>query len=278
MTGVSGEGSSMPKSLLTTALTLSLLACAGAAAAQQASPVSGQVGLEYMRSNMETAGTNLDVDFITLEGAIAYGSGHFGGSLDGAITQDQLTPGREEMAYTGTLHLNLRGAIGQVDGLVGVFGGADNSDNLQVHGGGLEAQANVSDWMILNAQLGFGRTNDLVGATSKLWATRFDARYYPMEDLKLQASYGYQEAKDIFGKHHSWIAGVEAEYILPNTPFSLVAGYNRYEISQLDTISNVWRIGGRYTFGVPTLHQRDASGASLGTVSRLFSLDLLRGQ
>jgi hypothetical protein len=59
-----------------------------------------------------------------------------------------------------------------VDGLVGVFGGADNSDNLQVHGGGLEAQANISDWMILNGQLGFGRTNDLVGATSKLWATR----------------------------------------------------------------------------------------------------------
>jgi hypothetical protein len=28
-----------------------------------------------MRSNMETAGTNLDVDFISLEGAIAFGSG-----------------------------------------------------------------------------------------------------------------------------------------------------------------------------------------------------------
>jgi hypothetical protein len=274
MAGASGEGSSMRKPLLTAALALSALAFAGAAAAQQQSPVTGQVGLEYMRSNMETAGTNLDVDFISLEGALAFGTEHIGGSVDGAITQNQLTPGDEEMAYTGTLHVNLRNELG----MIGLFGGADNSDRLQVHGGGLEAQANISDWMILYGQVGWGRTNDLDGATSKLWAGRVDARFYPTEDLKLQASYDYGEAKDIFGKHHSWLAGVEAEYIIPNTPFSLIAGYNRYEISQLDTISNVWRIGGRYTFGVPTLHQRDASGASLGTVSRLFSLDLLRGQ
>lgn len=265
----------MAKPLLTTAILLGALACAGTASAQRPSAVTGQVGLEYMRSNAETAGVNLDTDFIGLEGALRWNSDFIGGSADMAITQDQLTPGREEMSYAGTLHVNAR--LNDW-GLIGAFAGVDNGEAIQVVGGGIEGQANISDWMILYGQLGFGRTDDLVGVTSKLWAGRIEARYFPMEDLKLQASYGYQSAKDSFGRHKAWLAGVEAEYLIPNTPFSLLAGYNRYEVSDLDTISNVWKIGGRYTFGAATLRDRDQSGASLGTASRLFSLDLLRGQ
>ena len=108
----------MPKPLPTAALALSALACATAAAAQRPSAVTGQVGLGYMRQDMETGPVNLDTDFISLEGALAFGLDHIGGAVDGSATQVQLTPGQEETAWAGTLHVNVRNDLG----LIGAFG------------------------------------------------------------------------------------------------------------------------------------------------------------
>lgn len=235
-------------------------------------PVVGQLGASYTRAGTEIGGANLDVDFIALEGALRFGSEHIGGSVDAGFTQSQLVPGKEENAFAGTLHVNGR----TEDGLVGAFAGIDSSNNLAVWGAGVEGQVNLGDSLIVYGQVGFGQTKDFDIDTTDLWAARIDLRYYVTEDLKLQVSGGYQHSKDRFFKANAWIGGIEAEYMIPSTPFSVVTGYRRYEIDDLETISNIFHIGGRYTFGATTLHDRDRAGASLGTVNKLFNLDLLR--
>lgn len=262
----------MIRSLLLALAATSTFGVAQAAAQLSEPQLRGHIGVGYMRAGTEVAGADLDTDFYSLEGALRFGADHVGGQVDGGMTYSELVPGFEETAWSGTLHINGRF---EDTALLGAFAGVDNSHNLSVWGAGLEGQLNIGPSLILYAQGGYGRTNDLTGIDTDLWAARGEIRYFVTDDLKVLVAGGYQKAKDRFLRTDAWIGTVEGEYQLPHTPFSILASYSRYEINDLSTISNIFRVGGRYTFG-GTLRERDRSGAGLGTVQRLFSLDYVR--
>lgn len=245
---------------------LLVLAAAPAANAQSA----GFVGAGYSRVDQDFLGVDLNGDFYALEGAIRLGTPTLGGSIDGAIVHSR-TEGYNQTAKMLTGHLNTRfGAV-----LVGGFAGMDDSSDLSLWGAGVETLIDFNDMAALYVQAGYGETNDLGFRNAQLHAARGDLRIYPIADLRLQLSAGYQEAKLMAGiKTDATLFGVEAEYRIPRTPVSLRAGYDKYKVDDLAFDADIFRVGARYTFG-GTLRERDRAGASLGSVNRLFALDNL---
>jgi hypothetical protein len=257
------------------ACAVALLGFAPEALAQATGPaantLSGHVGVQYDRGDYDQYGFDEKTDFYTLEGALRFGADVIGGSVDGRVTYSN-TEGYHQTAIAGTAHVNAR--LGE--GLVGAFAGGDRSDDLKIWGVGLEAQANLGDNLILYTQLGYGQTKDLFINKADVWAARADIRLFPTDNLKLQASGGYQRLNDAFYKSDAWMAGVEGEYQIPKTGLSLVAGYDHWRVDDLDLSGDIFRIGARYAFGATSLRQRERSGESLGTVQRLFSIDQFR--
>jgi opacity protein-like surface antigen len=250
----------MKKSLLVAAAaTVALMASAAQA------QVAGHVGVNYARTNVDVAGPNPDLDSYQLESAVAFNLGQFGAVIDGAVTDvggdvDDLV----DYAFTG--HLN-----GKVGGaLVGGFGGVFATKNLTVWSAGVEGQAALAPNVTLYGQAGYGNSDDLDGAN--LWALRGEVRYFVNDNVKLQGQAGWNKVDtDHLGSYDTWTVGVEGEYQFAGTPWSVLAGYDYSDSSDLDVKTSTFRVGGRYTFGGATLKARDASGADLGSVRKLFT-------
>jgi hypothetical protein len=235
---------------------------------------TGHVGVQFMRADEKVPATgDYDVDFYTLEGALRTGSAVIGGSVDGRLTYSD-DGGYNQTAFAGTAHVNTR--FGGDFALLGAFGGVDRSEDAKIWGAGLEAQANVAQNLILYAQGGYGETRSLYPLLAQVWATRGDVRLFPTDNIKLQASASYQWISVGPLKTHSWMAGVEGEYQIPNTNLSLIAAYDRYRIGVVGNTADIGRIGARYTFGAGSLRQRERTGEDLGTVQRLFNLEQWR--
>ncbi|HEY0650283.1 outer membrane beta-barrel protein [Phenylobacterium sp.] len=252
----------MKKNLFAAAAVVAFLGSAVAASAQTV----GHVGANYGRTDLDAAGLDADLDTYQLEGAVRFDAGKLGAQVDGAITNYD----GDDTSAGATLHLNTK--VG--NGLVGGFAGAETSDDITVWGVGLEGQANINGQTSLYGQAGYGNVDDLFDAD--IWAVRGEVRYFATENFRLTGSLGYATL-DASGVSNvdTWNAGVEAEYQFADTPFSVVAGYDHADSDDLSANADTVRIGFRYTFG-GTLKDRDQSGASLGSASKLFGAGLIR--
>ena len=105
-----------------------------------------------------------------------------------------------------------------------------------------------------------------------IWAVRGEVRHFVTDNFRLTGSLGYATV-DVGPNIDTWNAGVEAEYQFAETPFSVVAGYEHADSDDINSNADTFRIGFRYTFG-GTLKDRDQSGASLGSASKLFGAGL----
>lgn len=253
----------MKISLLATAAATAFALVASSAQAQVVT--AGHVGVNYARTNLDVPGPNPDLDNYQLEGAVQFNLGSLNALVDGAVT-DVGGDVKDQVDYAFTGHVN--GKLGTA--LVGGFGGVYTTTNLNIWSLGVEGQVPVTDQISLYGQAGWGTSNDLDDAN--LWAVRGEARYFPQDNIKLQGQAGWNTVDtDHLGSYDTWTVGVEGEYQFAGTPWSVLAGYDYADNSDLDVKANTFRVGGRYTFGGQTLKQRDASGADLGSVRKLFT-------
>lgn len=249
---------------------MSLFATAAAAVALVASAAQAQVidggylGANFAATTLDVPGKNPDIESYQAEGAALFDLGEYSALIDGAVT---VVGGdvEDEADYAFTAHLNRK--LGNA--LVGGFGGFYATDGLNVWGLGIEGQAALTDAVTLYGQAGYGNT-DKIGDVD-LWAARGELRYFVNENLKLQASASYQNVDGGAADTDLWGLGVAGEYQFAGTPWSVLAGYDYGDSDDLDVQSHTFRIGGRYTFGGATLKARDAAGADLGSVRRLFT-------
>ena len=188
--------------------------------------------------------------------------GSLGAQVDGAITNYD----GDDTSFGATGHLNTK--VGE--GLVGGFAGVEASDDITVWGVGVEGQANIDGKTSLYGQAGYGNVDDAFDAD--IWAVRGEVRYFVADNFRLKGQVGYATV-DVGPNIDTWNAGVEAEYQFSETPFSVWAGYDHADLDDIDTNSDTVRIGVRYTFG-GSLKDRDQSGASLGSITKLFGAGL----
>ena len=87
------------------------------------------------------------------------------------------------------------------------------------------------------------------------------ARFFPTENIRLQANVGYASVDFNPGNDTAWSAGVGAEYQFDAFPVSIGANYNHVEFNDADVSANVWGVTLRYNWG-GTLRERDRNGAS----------------
>lgn len=228
----------------------------GSAVAAQAQTI-GHVGANYGRADLDSPIGDVDLDSWQLEGAVRFDLGSLGAQLDGAVTDSD----DSDAAFGATAHLNTR----MGEGLVGGFVGVEDADGFTVWGVGVEGQANIGPATSLYGQAGYGNADDL---DADIWAVRGEVRHFVTENLRLTGSLGYATV-DVGPNLDTWSAGVEAEYQFAETPFSVVVGWDHFDSEDIDSNADTLRVGVRYTFG-GTLKDRDRSGASLGSMSRLF--------
>lgn len=248
----------MKKNLFVAAAAVAFLGSAVAANAQTV----GHIGANYGRTDLDVAGLNADVDTWQVEGAVRFDAGKLGAQIDGAITNYD----GDDTSFATTGHVNTK--VG--NGLIGAFAGVETSDDITVWGLGVEGQANLSAATSLYGQAGYGNVDELFDAD--IWAVRGEVRHFVTDNLRLTGSVGYATI-DTVANIDTWNAGVEAEYQFADTPFSVVAGYDHFDSDDARSNADTFRVGFRYTFG-GTLKDRDQSGASLGSASKLFGAGL----
>jgi len=243
------------------ALTLGL---AGHAAAQTAAP-AGHVGLDYSRSNLEAGPYEADADAWRLDGSFAFPtSGPMNLAVDAAISNfDSNDLGGDATVVGGTGHLDYR--MGDTN-LLGVFVGGEHNSDVNLFGGGIEGQ-NTSSMAGVAVQIGYGRADDLDGAD--FWAGRIEGRLYPTDNVRLSLNAGETQLKGDGGDTSLYNIGATAEYQFSSMPISVWGGYERGEWNDADLSADTWRLGVRYNFG-GSLRERDAAGASMGSMSELF--------
>lgn len=241
--------------------TVASVALFGAASAQ--AQVVGHVGANYAHSDTDVAGFDFDGDAFQLEGAAAFKVGGLGAQVDGSFTDGE----DMDSVWSATGHLN--GNFGGA--LVGGFAGFTTTDGDTLWGLGAEAQGDLAASTVLYGQVGYGQTDDDLGDLD-LWAVRGELRHYFADNIRLSGSVGYTniDADGFSGSADLWNFGVEGEYQFAGTPFSLFAGYVHTDADDLDLNADTFQIGARYTFGGATLRGRDAAGAMLGGVGKLF--------
>lgn len=251
----------MNKNLFAATAAVAFLASAVAANAQTV----GHVGANYSRTDFDVAGLDADADVYQLEGAVRFDAGPLGAQIDAAVTNYD----GDDTSFGATGHLNTKFG----GGLVGGFAGVETSDDITFWGVGLDGQANLGPATSLYGQAGYGTSDDLGDAD--FWAVRGEIRHFVRDNFRLQGSLGYTRIEVTGPDADAWTAGVEAEYQFAETPFSVVAGYDHFDSNDISVNADTLRIGVRYTFG-GTLKDRDQSGASLGSMSRLFGTGLVR--
>jgi len=232
----------------------------GASAAQ--AQVVGHAGVSAATTDVVVPGNNPDYQTYQAEGAAKFDLGQAGALLDGSVSV--FDGDVDDVEYSATAHVN--GKFGNA--LLGGFGGVSAADDLTIWGLGVEGQAAVTDQVTLYGQAGWG---DIKNAGGDLWALRGEARYFATENFKLQGQAGYLKYDTNFGDVDGWTVGAEAEYQFAGTPWSVLAGYDYADVNDAPIKSHTFKLGARYTFGAQSLKARDAAGADLGSVRKLFT-------
>jgi len=244
----------MRKLLIASASAVVLFSAAGA----QAQTV-GHIGANYSHVDADVAGFDAKNDVFEAEGAVAFDAGSAGIALDGSVADSD----DFDAVWTATGHANVKYGAARIGG----FAGVQTTDGDTLWAVGAEGQTDLAPSTVLYGQGGYGQIDDL---DVDLWGVRGELRQYVGANIKLTGSLGYVNAD--FGpfKIDGWNAGIEGEYQFKNTPFSVFGGWAHADSNDLDANTDTLQVGVRFTFGGATLRSRDAAGASLSGVNKLF--------
>ncbi|MBS0385030.1 MAG: hypothetical protein JSS00_06750, partial [Proteobacteria bacterium] len=169
-----------------------------AAAPGVASAASGYVGLSYSNTDVNHGGSN---NAWGAEGSVAFsGSSQISFELDGAVADGDHT----DTVTSATGHVFARND----DYLFGGFVGASHVNSSTTWSAGLEANKYFERWTLAGA-VGYADNSD---ANVKGWGANVQARFFPTDNVRLQANVGYARVDFHPGHDNAWAAGVGAEY------------------------------------------------------------------
>lgn len=225
-----------------------------AAAPALAQDAIGSVGLGYVYSE---AG-DFNNDSAAIDGSVAttaFGDWTvtFDGSLSYANKNDMLGDSTSELgAHVSRVVNGVR---------VGGFASMHNNEMFDITSMGAEAQK-VFEQATLTGSVSY--SDALEGDA---WNAGVDAAYYPMNNLRLNATVGYGTIDGFGDSIDTWTYAAGAEYQFAATPYSVFASYEDAQfdggIADLQTI----KVGVRYNFG-GSLQAQDRSGANIGRATR----------
>jgi hypothetical protein len=221
----------------------------------------GEVGADYSRHSVDVLGANGDLDAFQAAGSVHFGE-ELGGQIDGSFVRYDGGAGGDVTAFSGTGHFKWNSD----DQMLGLFAGAQNSDDATLWGVGVEGKTTYGPGS-LYFQFGYGQADDLNNVD--FWALRAEGRMFVNDNLRLGLNGGYTIGKAPGPDLDMWNLGADVEFQPTSMPFSVFAGYERGEVKDFDLSSDTFRIGARFTFG-GTLRERDAAGVGQGAVTNLF--------
>lgn len=232
--------------------TAAVAAFVAAPAFAQSGPV-GSVGVTYSSSNVDLGGFDADTDSYGVDGVVAVDA--FSGwtaTFAGSIAHND---DADDTGVAGTAHLTrMAGSDLRFGGFVGA---ADAGDETAWTVGG-EVQKYLAN-ATLTGSVAYTTADDI---DIDAWTVGADAAFYAMANLRLNAGVAYSNLDAGGADADLWTYGVGAEYEIANTPFSVVAGFNRGDIE--DVTIDTWTLGLRYSFG-GGLQARDRAGAALSS-------------
>jgi hypothetical protein len=224
-----------------------LLAVAAAPSVASAQ-ASGYVGVTYNNVDVNHGGSD---NSWGAEGAVAFsGSSQISFEVDGAISDGD----HSDTVGGITGHVFTRNDSYLFGGFVGFTNGNDDT----TWSAGLEANKYFDRWTLAGA-VGYANDND---SDVDGWGVNAQARFFPTDNIRLQANVGWAQVNFPGDNDNAWTAGVGAEYQFSTIPVSIGAGYNHVELNDTDLSANVWSVSLRYNFGGGTLYDRDRHGAS----------------
>lgn len=221
---------------------------------------SGYVGAVYSNTDFGNGGGNDNA--WGAQGSVAFsGSSSIGFELDGSI----IDPDHGDTAYGATGHVFTR----DDSYLFGGFVGVQSVNSSTTWDAGLEANAYFDNWTLAGA-VGYANNSD---ADASAWGIDAQLRYFPMDNLRLQANAGWASIDfgGPGGNDDAWTAGVGAEYQFSSIPISIAVNYDHDEINDEDVSANVWTVALRYNWG-GTLRDRDRHGASQADLTSFGTL------
>lgn len=240
------------RSLMIAAAALVAVAAPGVAAAQ-----TGYVGAVYANTDIDGIG---DGDVYGIEGAVAFqGSGSIGFQFDAALLDS------DNADATAALAAHIFSRNDRY--LFGGFAALATNDDSTTYEVGVEANKYLNRVTIAGA-LSYANNDDF---DVDGYGVNVQARFFPQDNLRLQASLGWANVDAGFADEDGFTYGVAAEW-QPHAialPISFGAGYQRTDFGPLeaDTLS----VSVRYNWG-GTLYDRDRNGASQAGLSFLSGL------
>lgn len=224
-----------------------------AAAPALAQDAIGSVGLGYVHS---------DADGFKNDGAVIDGSVATSAFGDWTVTFDGSLTYADKNDFLGDTTSQLGAHVSRVfNGVrVGGFASVQNNEMVDIATVGAEAQKTFEQATLT----GSASYSDV--ASAEAWNLGVDGAYYPMNNLRLNATVAYANIDGFGDKTDTWTYAAGAEYQFAATPYSVFASYEQTQFE--DSIDvDTFKIGFRYNFG-GSLQAQDRSGANIGRATR----------
>jgi hypothetical protein len=144
---------------------------------------------------------------------------------------------------------------------VGGFASVQNNEILDIATVGAEAQK-VFDQATLTGSVSYSDVTD-----AEAWNAGVDGAYYPMANLRLNATVGYGNIEAFGADMDTWTYAAGAEYQFDATPYSVFASYEMADFDGAFADVDTFKVGFRYNFG-GSLQAQDRAGANIGRATR----------
>jgi hypothetical protein len=236
-------------------LTASLLAGLSMIAAPAMAQATGVVGVSVGSLNLDTGGTDADVDLMGIDGSVAFPVGQ-GLLLQGNLALSHVDDPVDGDNISGSANFGMRNSSYALGAYVGMKDNEFIDDTFIGFGG---EYIYYMPQMTLSVGGGFGSFDD---ADADLYGVSGVGRYFVSDNLRFDGRVGFTNI-DSGGTEADGIGlGIGGEWKPDNFPISFNAGYDFQTLDQggTDLEFTVWSIGARFDFGNGTLKARDRNG------------------
>lgn len=248
---------------------------AAAAAMMMATPAAAQgyLGLEYGNTNIDFLGSDSDADKWEGEGAFGWNSGSWGGQIGGSVGNLQFDGGDADFTnFNG--HLYWDGGAWKIGGLVSVTN-VDDGDEATDTTYGIETMFETSANSNIYASYTTGES-EFFFTDWDVWNLDAGVNFYASPNMRFGGFVGAGNVDAGGLDADTFSFGINGEFQPWSAPVSLTAGWNSYEIEDLDLETSAFTIGARWNFGGGTLQERNNATpftTTGGMVSRIYGVN-----
>ncbi len=210
----------------------------------------GYVDLSVGTLELTAPGLDVDYDTVSAGGSLAVNlSGPWGAQFDGSFVRYDFATSNNFAGHV--FHDGGNWAIGGVVDYWSIYG-------LTQWTLGMEAQATLGAFVI---EGGVSAGNlEQFSINIDVWNADASVTWYVTPDLSIAGTIG-TESYDVTFDAGSQTYGVEAEYRIDQSPFSLFVAYERADVDYLIAYdADSWALGLRYGFGDGSLQARRDEG------------------